>query len=134
MFLQMAVVANEDGDLMMQDPLGQDSGIVTEVGENGEEDEIVMSELKVEDGIQSASKSSGQTSRADPGLRKEMETCFGFDEVRLRRFFFFNCNFFKLYFYAVRWYIQIKWGFSIVQDEEEDEEDGSEMRLLQTIS
>ena len=85
----MAVVASEDGDLMMQDPLSQESGIVTGTGEEGdeaeeeeeeeEEEEIEMDELKMEAGT--PMKSSSQNTQSDPKLQKEMETCFGFDEV-----------------------------------------------------
>lgn len=74
---QMAVV--EDGELMMQDPLGQENGIVTgttdEVDEVEEEMEMQeLKELKVEN-IKSAP--------SDTKLQKEMETCFGFDEVSI---------------------------------------------------
>ncbi|XP_076686162.1 uncharacterized protein LOC143378358 isoform X4 [Andrena cerasifolii] len=78
---QMAVVASEDGDLVMQDPLSQESGIVTGTGEDGEEmdeEEDDMEELKLDPGT--SSKSSPQNTQSDPKLRKEMETCFGFDE------------------------------------------------------
>lgn len=77
----MAVVASEDGDLVMQDPLSQESGIVTGTGEeidDGEEEEVEMDELKIEPGT--TNKSSHNTQN-DPKLQKEMETCFGFDEV-----------------------------------------------------
>lgn len=78
----MAVVASEDGDLVMQDPLSQESGIVTGTGEEGdeaEEEEIEIDQLKMEPGT--PNKSSSQNTQSDPKLRKEMETCFGFDEV-----------------------------------------------------
>ncbi|XP_043286134.1 transcriptional repressor CTCFL-like isoform X2 [Venturia canescens] len=101
---QMAVVANEDGDLMMQDPLGQESGLVVTAVENGEEEEdeeeeMEMEELKTETNGRQPMKQARQTTRADPALRKEMETCFGFDD-----------------------------------DEEEDNEGAEDIRLLQTIS
>lgn len=76
----MAVVASEDGDLVMQDPLSQESGIVTGTGEeidDGEEEEVEMDELKIEPGTTNKS----QNTQNDPKLQKEMETCFGFDEV-----------------------------------------------------
>ena len=79
----MAVVASEDGDLVMQDPLSQESGIVTGTGEEGdeaEEEEIEIDQLKMEPGT--PNKSSSQNTQSDPKLQKEMETCFGFDEVR----------------------------------------------------
>lgn len=75
----MAVVASEDGDLVMQDPLSQESGIVTGTGEeidDGEEEEVEMDELKIEPGT-----TKSQNTQNDPKLQKEMETCFGFDEV-----------------------------------------------------
>lgn len=78
----MAVVASEDGDLVMQDPLSQESGIVTGTGEEGdeaEEEEIEIDQLKMEPGT--PNKSSSQNTQSDPKLQKEMETCFGFDEV-----------------------------------------------------
>lgn len=79
----MAVVASEDGDLVMQDPLSQESGIVTGTGEDGdeaeEEEEIEIDQLKMEPGT--PNKSSSQNTQSDPKLQKEMETCFGFDEV-----------------------------------------------------
>ena len=78
----MAVVASEDGDLVMQDPLSQESGIVTGTGEDGEEmdeEEDDMEELKLDPGT--SSKSSPQNTQSDPKLQKEMETCFGFDEA-----------------------------------------------------
>lgn len=77
----MAVVASEDGDLVMQDPLSQESGIVTGTGEeidDGEEEEVEMDELKIEPGT---TNKSSQNTQNDPKLQKEMETCFGFDEV-----------------------------------------------------
>lgn len=76
----MAVVASEDGDLVMQDPLSQENGIVTGAGDEGDdgEEDVEMDELKIESEV--SSKSSQNT---DPKLQKEMETCFGFDEVRL---------------------------------------------------
>lgn len=76
----MAVVASEDGDLVMQDPLSQESGIVTGTGEeidDGEEEEVEMDELKIEPGTTNKSHNT----QNDPKLQKEMETCFGFDEV-----------------------------------------------------
>ena len=79
----MAVVANEDGDIVMQDPLGQESSMISEVGdelEEGEEDETSMDELKLQ-GPVTRNKSGSQSSQRDPKLRKDMETCFGFDEV-----------------------------------------------------
>lgn len=75
----MAVVASEDGELVMQDPLGQDSSIVTATGEVDEvEDDVEIQDMKVETITR---KSSSQTTQSDPKLRKEMENCFGFDEV-----------------------------------------------------
>jgi hypothetical protein len=76
----MAVVASEDGDLVMQDPLSQESGIVTEGGdeliEQEEADEIVGT-LKLEVPI------NKNTHASNSKLQKDMETCFGFDEVSL---------------------------------------------------
>lgn len=81
----MAVVASEDGELVMQDPLGQESNIVTatgeEVDEAEEEEDIEMQELKIEP--ISSTKTATQSTQSDPKLRKEMETCFGFDEVNI---------------------------------------------------
>ncbi|XP_029658856.1 transcriptional repressor CTCF-like isoform X5 [Formica exsecta] len=79
---QMAVVANEDGELVMQDPLSQESGIVAETGEevDGVEDDIEMQDLKIESIASSPPKPSTQNTQSDPKLQKEMETCFGFDE------------------------------------------------------
>lgn len=77
----MAVVASEDGELVMQDPLGQDSSIVTATGEEVdevEEDEVEIQDMKIET---VTSKSSTQSTPSDPKLQKEMENCFGFDEV-----------------------------------------------------
>lgn len=79
----MAVVASEDGELVMQDPLTQESSIVTGTGEEideVEEEDIEMQELKIET---VTSKSSSQNSQNDSKLQKEMETCFGFDEVMI---------------------------------------------------
>jgi hypothetical protein len=78
----MAVVANEDGELVMQDPLSQESGIVAETGEEVDEveEDIEMQELKIESITSSSPKSSTQNTQSDPKLQKEMETCFGFDE------------------------------------------------------
>ncbi|XP_008211025.1 transcriptional repressor CTCF isoform X2 [Nasonia vitripennis] len=74
----MAVVASEDGDLVMQDPLSQESGIVAEDGdeimEQDETQEIVGS-LKLEE-----VPITKNHRRSDPKLQKDMETCFGFDE------------------------------------------------------
>ncbi|XP_048515665.1 transcriptional repressor CTCFL isoform X2 [Athalia rosae] len=101
---QMAVVASEDGDLVMQDPLGQD-GVVEgteEMGEEMEEEEEEEVVLKLEDSAPTPprrSTRSSQPSQSDPKLRKDMETCFGFDE-----------------------------------EEEEDDEDDSNIHLLQSIS
>lgn len=78
----MAVVASEDGELVMQDPLTQDNSIVTGTGDEideVEEEEMEMHDLKIEP--TTPSKSSTQNSQNDPKLQKEMETCFGFDEV-----------------------------------------------------
>ncbi|XP_017893131.1 transcriptional repressor CTCFL-like isoform X2 [Ceratina calcarata] len=66
---QMAVVANEDGDLMVQDPLSQGSDLVA----GTEEEEVDMDEIKLEN-------PKSQNTQSDPKLQKEMETCFGFDE------------------------------------------------------
>lgn len=79
----MAVVASEDGELVMQDPLTQENNIVTETGEEmdeAEEEDIELQDLKIEP-TTTPSKSSTQNSQNDPKLQKEMETCFGFDEV-----------------------------------------------------
>lgn len=80
----MAVVANEDGDLMMQDPLGQENAIITSVTdanevieEEEEEEEMEMVELK--EAI--ADSKPINHKQNDPKLSKEMENCFGFDEV-----------------------------------------------------
>lgn len=81
----MAVVANEDGDLVMQDPLSQDE-MVGETGEADgeiEEDEEEI-ELKMEDTNSEGPRRStrvSQSSQGDSKLQKDMETCFGFDEV-----------------------------------------------------
>jgi len=78
----MAVVASEDGELVMQDPLTQENSIVTGTGEEideVEEEDIEMQDLKIEPST--PSKSSTQNSQSDSKLQKEMETCFGFDEV-----------------------------------------------------
>ncbi|XP_046734879.1 transcriptional repressor CTCFL isoform X2 [Diprion similis] len=103
---QMAVVASEDGDLVMQDPLSQDEVVGgTEDGEEEEEEEMdehqETIELKLEDTTNTPRKSTrlSESSQNDPKLQKDMETCFGFDE-----------------------------------EEEEDEEDDSNIHLLQTIS
>ncbi|XP_043678967.1 transcriptional repressor CTCFL isoform X1 [Vespula pensylvanica] len=81
---QMAVVASEDGDLVMQDPLSQENSMVGATGEDGcevEEDESDMHELKIESVTScTTNKSSSQNTQSDPKLQKEMETCFGFDE------------------------------------------------------
>lgn len=77
----MAVVASEDGELVMQDPLTQENSIVTGTGEEideVEEEDIEMQDLKIEPNTPSK---SSQNSQNDPKLQKEMETCFGFDEV-----------------------------------------------------
>lgn len=79
----MAVVANEDGELVMQDPLSQES-IVAETGEEVDEveEDIEMHDLKIES-IASPPKPSAQNTQSDPKLQKEMENCFGFDEVSI---------------------------------------------------
>ncbi|KAK0181052.1 hypothetical protein PV327_003371 [Microctonus hyperodae] len=101
---QMAIVANEDGDLMMQDPLGQENAIITSVAdpneviedeEEEEEEEMEMVELK-EAIVDSKPINQKQN---DSKLSKEMENCFGFDE-----------------------------------EEEEEEDDSAELRLLVTMS
>ncbi|XP_034173652.1 uncharacterized protein LOC117601219 isoform X3 [Osmia lignaria lignaria] len=74
---QMAVVASEDGDLVMQDPLSQESGIVTGTGEEGD-DEEEETEIKLKIDPEPSIKS--QNTQNDSKLQKEMETCFGFDE------------------------------------------------------
>lgn len=76
----MAVVTSEDGELVMQDPLSQENSVVTgaEEVEEVEEDEVEIQEMKIE---AVTSKSSTQNAQSDPKLQKEMETCFGFDEV-----------------------------------------------------
>ena len=113
----MAVVANEDGDLMMEDPLSQEDSTIVAEDENGEgeEEELEMEELKVEDDTEQPEKSSDQGSRGDPGLRKEMETCFGFDDVRstlsrkinsllfpLPYLFYFTCFVFYFAFFLLQ--------------------------------
>ncbi|XP_014614149.1 PREDICTED: transcriptional repressor CTCFL-like isoform X3 [Polistes canadensis] len=81
---QMAVVASEDGDLVMQDPLSQENSMGDGTGEDGcevEEDDSDMQELKIESVTScSTNKSTSQSTQSDPKLQKEMETCFGFDE------------------------------------------------------
>lgn len=77
----MAVVASEDGELVMQDPLSQENSIVTETTEEVdeiEEEDVEIQDMKIET---VTSKSSTQSTQSDPKLQKEMETCFGFDEV-----------------------------------------------------
>ncbi|XP_014215902.1 transcriptional repressor CTCF [Copidosoma floridanum] len=72
---QMAVVASEDGDLMVQDPLSQESGIVTEAGDElleQDDDGGIVGTLKLVDPPKKNSNNSK--------LQKDMETCFGFDE------------------------------------------------------
>lgn len=84
-------VTTEDGELVMQDPLSQESGIVTGTGEEVdevEEETIEMQDLKIETVTSDASKSATQNSQNDPKLQKEMETCFGFDEVSTLRISF----------------------------------------------
>lgn len=76
----MAVVANEDGDLIMRDPLSQESGIVTEAGDEmmeQEEAEQIVGTLKLE-GV-----AARKTKTNDPKLQKDMDTCFGFDDVSI---------------------------------------------------
>lgn len=77
----MAVVTSEDGELVMQDPLSQENSIVT--GTTEEVDEIEEEDVEIQDmKIETVtSKSSTQSTQSDPKLQKEMETCFGFDEV-----------------------------------------------------
>lgn len=74
----MAIVASEDGDIVMQDPLSQESSIVTEVEHelvNSEGTKQIVRTMKLD-------KSTTKGSRAnDSKLQKDMETCFGFDEV-----------------------------------------------------
>lgn len=92
----MAVVASEDGDLVMQDPLSQESGIVTGTGEDAdevEEDDTEMDDLKMDSGT--SSKASSQNTQSDPKLQKEMETCFGFDEV-IQHFVTFEEEYLKI--------------------------------------
>lgn len=87
----MAVVANEDGELVMQDPLSQESDIVAGTGEDVdemEEEDIEMQDLKIEAVTVTPSKSSAQNTQNDPKLQKEMETCFGFDEVSVELNYF----------------------------------------------
>lgn len=85
---QMAVVANEDGDLMMQDPLSQENSLVTsgtemhEELEEEEEEEEEMELVQLKNTITTRSK-SGVQKHGDSKLRKEMENCFGFDEVNI---------------------------------------------------
>lgn len=77
----MAVVASEDGDLVMQDPLSQESGIVAEAGDEiMEQDETqqIVGSLKLEE-----VPITKNPRRSDPKLQKDMETCFGFDEVSI---------------------------------------------------
>ncbi|KAL0116881.1 hypothetical protein PUN28_010036 [Cardiocondyla obscurior] len=77
---QMAVVASEDGELVMEDPLTQENNIVTGTGEEIDEVEehLEMQELKMDSAT--PTKASTQNSQSDSKLQKEMETCFGFDE------------------------------------------------------
>ena len=72
----MSVVANEDGDIVMQDPLSQESGIVTEAGDediDDDDDEGVITSLKIERPNKKATNGSK--------IQHDMDTCFGFDEV-----------------------------------------------------
>lgn len=80
----MAVVANEDGELVMQDPLSQESGIVEEAEDEMMEHDAdhIVGTLKLED--VSSSKNSNSK------LQKDMETCFGFDEVSIETILFSN--------------------------------------------
>lgn len=79
----MAVVASEDGELVMQDPLSQDNDIVAGSVEECDEieEETEIHELKIEP--LTPPKPSTQNTQSDPKLQKEMETCFGFDEVSI---------------------------------------------------
>lgn len=91
----MAVVASEDGELVMQDPLGQETGIVTATGEEAdeaEEEDVELHDLKMEAG---STNKSTQGTQSDPKLQKEMETCFGFDEVSNVYFCLFHFIFSK---------------------------------------
>ncbi|XP_011352467.1 transcriptional repressor CTCFL isoform X2 [Ooceraea biroi] len=102
---EQMTVATEDGELVMQDPLSQESGIVTGTGEEVdevEEEALEMQDLKIEAVTPTASKASTQNTQSDPKLQKEMETCFGFDEVS--------------------------------EEEEEEEENSGSINILQTIS
>lgn len=76
----MAVVASEDGDLVMQDPLSQESGIVTEAGDEliEQDAEQIVGTLKLEE-----VPITKNAHTSDPKLQKDMETCFGFDEVSI---------------------------------------------------
>ncbi|XP_014481735.1 PREDICTED: transcriptional repressor CTCF-like isoform X4 [Dinoponera quadriceps] len=74
---QMAVVASEDGELVMQDPLSQESSIVTATGE--EVDEVEEEDIEIQD-MKIETVTSKSSTQSDPKLQKEMETCFGFDE------------------------------------------------------
>lgn len=70
----MSAVVNEDGDLVMQDPLDQDGTIITGNPDDDELDEMDddMTDVKLV-------SVTGKPNESE--LRKEMETCFGFDEV-----------------------------------------------------
>ncbi|XP_011314034.1 transcriptional repressor CTCF-like isoform X2 [Fopius arisanus] len=79
---QMAVVASEDGDLMMQDPLSSEAGIVESL-ENGEdEEEEEEEEMNLEEIKQAiaARKVVHQKVHNESKISKDMENCFGFDE------------------------------------------------------
>ncbi|KAL7287247.1 hypothetical protein TKK_0018376 [Trichogramma kaykai] len=69
---QVSVVAGEDGEIVMQDPLGHDSLTGTETTQFIDDDGEPVT-LKMEVPI---SKSQSNSSK----LQKDMETCFGFDE------------------------------------------------------
>ena len=74
----MTVVTNEDGDIVMEDPLSQEDSIEHQ---DVETDEINMQD---ENGhittIQIANTKTSSQSK-NTKIQKDMETCFGFDEV-----------------------------------------------------
>ena len=70
-FKEMSAVVNEDGDLVMQDPLDQEAAIITGNPDDDEDvDDDDMTEVKLVTSVDKPNE-----------FRKEMETCFGFDDV-----------------------------------------------------
>lgn len=67
----MTVVTNENGDLVMQDPLKQEILILNGTGEKGDKAE----EIK----LRTSDKFSSQHTQNDSKLQKEMEICFSFN-------------------------------------------------------